>query len=223
VVDEISYEADWAYWIDAKSFKLIRLKRTIPEGSVVLTKIRGVTEKGVKYVDTEYGIAEKGGVRDIPKKEANSKLTNQVIEYMKANKRWPPNMIIKDSFKDDSIEILFTPSEYDSFNLKFTSKLLNQNPIEFVRKLRPSEKEPEFIWKVETAKSGRSKCRTCGRTIEEGLFRVGEPYSYEDHLSYRWHHPKCIAPMLYTPLDKLDGFEKLKPDEKMRLKKLLSK
>ena len=217
----MNYEVEWAYWLDINTFELIRLKMAIPLGSVVLTKIRGTTEKGVKFVETEYGIAEQSGVRDISKKEASKILANQALEYMKRSKQWPPNMTIKDSFKDGDIEILFAPSEYDSFNLKFTSELVNQKPIEFLHKLKPSKKEPELVWKVETAKSGRSKCRTCGKIIEEGLFRIGEPYFFEDHLSYRWHHPKCIAPMLYTPFEKLEGFRLLKPDEKIRLKKLL--
>ena len=37
------------------------------------------------------------------------------------------------------------------------------------------------------------------------------------------HHPKCIAPMLYAPLEKLDGFRMLEPEEKLRLRKLLQK
>ena len=223
MVDEVNYEVDWAYWVDSKTLELIRLKKAIPVGSVVLTKIRGKTEEGAKFVETEYGIAEQNGVRDISKREASKILADQALEYMKRSKQWPPDMTIKDSFKDGDIEILFAPSEYDSFNLKFTSELVKQRPMEFLQKLKPSKKESEHVWKVETAKSGRSKCRTCEKNIEEGLFRIGEPYFFEDHLSYRWHHPKCIAPMLYTPLEKLDGFKMLKPDEKLRLKKLLRK
>ena len=223
MVDEVNYEVDWAYWIDAKTFKLNRVKKAVPIGSVVLTKTRGVTETSVKYVETDHGIADHSGVRDISKKEASKILANQALEYMKQNKRWPPNMTINDSFKDGDTEIHFTASEFDSFNLKFTSELVKMKPIEFLGKLKPSEKEPEYVWKVETAKSGRSKCRTCGKIIEEGLFRIGEPYIYDGHLSYRWHHPKCVASMLYTPLEKLDGFRMLKADEKIRLRKLLQK
>lgn len=223
VVDEISYEADWAYWIDSKTFELVRLKKTIPLGSIVLTKIRGKTEEGLKYVETEYGIAEQSGVRDISKREASKILAILALENMRRSKQWPPDMTIKDSFKDGDMEILFSPSEYDSFILKFTTELVKQRPSDFLEKLKPSKKEPEHAWKVETAKSGRSKCRTCGKIIEEGLFRIGEPYLYEDHLSYRWHHLKCIAPMLYTPLEKLEGYRMLQPDEKIRLRKLLQK
>ena len=223
LTDEISYDSEWAYWISAKTLKLNRLKKSIPVGSVVLTKIRGVTEKGVKYVETEYGFAERSGVKDISKKDASKILAQQAFEYMKQNKRWPPDMTIKDSFKDGDVEIHYEPSEYDSFYLKFTSELIGQKPLEFFKKIKPSEKESEPLWRVEIAKSGRSKCRTCEKLIDEGLFRIGEPYFYDDHLSYRWYHPKCIAPMLYTPLEKLDGYKMLKPDEKLRLRKLLHK
>ena len=222
-MNEVAYDADWAYWIDAKTFKLKRLQKAIPIGSIVLTKTRSSTEKGLKYVATDYGIAEQSGVRDISKKEASKMLAKQAMEYMKKTKRWPPTMTIKDSSKEGDIVILYEPSEYDSFNLNFTSDLVGQNPISFLKKLDQSEKEVEPLWRVETAKSGRSKCRTCGKEIEEGLFRIGEPYYYEDHLSYRWHHPKCIAPMMYTPVEKLDGFKMLAPDEKLRLLKLLRK
>jgi hypothetical protein len=132
-------------------------------------------------------------------------------------------MTINESYKDGDVEILFSPSEYDSFYLKFTSEVVGQNPLEFFKRMKPSDKAPEPTWKVEIAKSGRAKCRTCEKTIDEGLFRIGEPYFYDDHLSYRWHHPRCIAPMLYTPLEKLDGYKMLKPDEKLRLRKLLQK
>jgi hypothetical protein len=223
VVDEVNYAAEWAYWIDSKTLKLHRLKRSIPVGSVVLTKSRGVTEKGVKYVETDYGIAEKSAVKVISKKDASKILLQQAFDYMKQNKRWPPNMTIKDSFKDGDVEIHYAPSEYDSFFLKFTSDLMGQKPLEFFKKIKPSEKEPDPLWKVEIAKSGRSKCRTCDKTIDEGLFRIGEPYFYEGHLSYRWHHPKCIAPILYAPLEKLEGYKLLEPDEKLRLRKLLQK
>jgi hypothetical protein len=223
LITEVNYVAEWAFWINSKTLKLMRLLKTIPVGSVVLTKIRGATEEGVKYVETEYGIAEESGVKEISKRDAGKILTRQAFDYMKQNKRWPPNMAIKDSFKDGDVEVQFTPSEYDSFYLKFTSELIGQKPLEFFKKIKSSEKEPEPLWKVEIAKSGRSKCRTCEKIIDAGLFRIGEPYFYEDHLSYRWHHPICIAPMLYTPLEKLDGFKMLKPDEKLRLRKLLQK
>ncbi|MFW9919161.1 MAG: PARP-type zinc finger-containing protein [Candidatus Thorarchaeota archaeon] len=223
MVDEINYDAEWAYWIDIKVFILHRLKKAIPIGSLVLTKTRGVSEQGIKYVETDYGIAKEDGVKDISKREASKILVERAVEYMKQNKRWPPNMTIKDSFKDGDVEIVFAPSEYDIFNLKFTSELVGQKPLDFLESLKPSAKEAEPAWMIEIAKSGRSKCRVCGQQIEEGRFRIGESYLYEEHLSYRWHHPKCIASTLYTPLEKLDGFRLLSPDEKIRLRKLLQK
>ncbi|UCE08985.1 MAG: hypothetical protein JSW61_08295 [Candidatus Thorarchaeota archaeon] len=222
-MSEVDYEVDWAYWVNTKTFRLRRLQKSVLVGSVVLIKSRGVTEEGAKYIETDYGIAEKTGVRDISKKEASMILAEQALEYMKQTKRWPPDMTIKDSLKDGDIVILFSPSEYDSFNLRFTIEMVGQKPIDFLEKLKRSKKEPEPVWKVETAKSGRSKCRSCGRPIEEGRFRIGEPYFYEEHLSYRWHHPKCIAPTFYIPLEKLDGYRLLAPEEKMRLSKLLQK
>jgi len=219
--ERIDYDSEWAYWIDQKSLKLKKHQKTIPIGSIVLTKTRGVTDEGIKYVDTSFGIAESSGVREIPKKEANRILSMQMLEYMKTKAQWPPAMSTKDLLKNGDIEILFKPSEYDSFVLKLTSKMVKHKPIDFLDALKDPEKEPEPVWKIEAAKSGRSKCRTCGKIIDEGRFRIGEPYLYEDHLTYRWHHAKCIGPALDVPIEKMDGYRFLEPDEKLRLKKLL--
>jgi len=223
LTDDVNYDAEWAYWIDIRTFTLKRVKKTVPIGVIVITKTRGVTEKGAKYVQTDYGIAREDGVSDISKKECSKILARQTLEYMKQNKRWPPNMTIKDSFKDGDIEVLFEPSEYDAFNLQFTSELVGQKPLTFLEKLESSKKDSEPVWRVETAKSGRSKCRTCKKEIEEGIFRIGEPYFYEEHLTYRWYHPRCIGPTLPLPPEKLDGFRILQPEEKLRLKKLLQR
>jgi hypothetical protein len=223
LVDEINYDAEWAYYIDIKTLRLKRVQMRVPIGSVVLTKERGVTEEGIKYVETRYGIADSSGVKSLPKKEVSKILVKQALEYMKSNKRWPPGMTLKDKYRNEDAEVIYAPSEYDSFNLKFTESLVGKKPIEFLEVLGPSEKNPELVWKVETAKSGRAKCNTCDKVIEEGRFRIGEPYIYERHLSYHWHHPKCIASVIYTPVEKMDGFRFLKPEEKLRLKKLLQK
>ncbi len=61
---------------------------------------------------------------------------------------------------------------------------MGQKPIEFFKKIKPIDKEPEPLWKIERAKSRRAKCRTCEKKIiDESLFRIGGSYFYEDYLS----------------------------------------
>jgi hypothetical protein len=50
---------------------------------------------------------------------------------------------------------------------------------------------------LEPAKTGRSKCRGCGRSIERGELRFGEsvPNPYGEGESVYWYHPVCAACM----------------------------
>lgn len=50
---------------------------------------------------------------------------------------------------------------------------------------------------METAKTGRSGCRTCGTKIEKDTLRVGEEvpnaFNPEGGLTFHWHHLMCAA------------------------------
>lgn len=50
---------------------------------------------------------------------------------------------------------------------------------------------------VETAKSGRARCRTCGEGIQKGEARFGEevPNAFSDSggMALQWHHLRCAA------------------------------
>jgi hypothetical protein len=50
---------------------------------------------------------------------------------------------------------------------------------------------------VETAKSGRARCRTCGEGIEKGALRFGEEvpnaFSESGGTTFHWHHLRCAA------------------------------
>lgn len=50
---------------------------------------------------------------------------------------------------------------------------------------------------VETAKSGRAKCRTCGEGISKGEIRFGEEvpnaFSESGGMALHWHHLRCAA------------------------------
>ena len=48
---------------------------------------------------------------------------------------------------------------------------------------------------IETAKTGRSKCRACRETIEKGALRFGEeqPSAFAEGLQMVWYHLACAA------------------------------
>lgn len=50
---------------------------------------------------------------------------------------------------------------------------------------------------VETAKSGRARCRTCGEGIQKGDVRFGEEvpnaFSESGGTTHHWHHLRCAA------------------------------
>jgi len=145
------------------------------------------------------------------------------LEYMRWSKHWPPFMELKEIQKSGDVKISFKPSDYDSFVLLMTRNIIGTDPAEFLTKLKKHKAPQEPSWRVETAKSGRSRCRSCRDHIFEGRFRIGEPYFYEGSLSYRWYHPRCVATRIDgNELESLDGYSMLRPDEKQRLKRLLS-
>ncbi|MDH3626801.1 MAG: hypothetical protein OEV00_12705 [Acidobacteriota bacterium] len=54
----------------------------------------------------------------------------------------------------------------------------------------PPEKPPYVI---EGARSGRSKCKTCRRTINKDALRVGVLIEGPFGVGYLWHHLNCLA------------------------------
>lgn len=48
---------------------------------------------------------------------------------------------------------------------------------------------------IETAKTGRAKCRACRQPIEKGALRFGEeqPSSFAEGLQWVWYHLPCAA------------------------------
>lgn len=61
----------------------------------------------------------------------------------------------------------------------------------------PSEtpaEEPELpAYKIEAARSSRSKCRTCRRAIDKGKLRIGILLDGPYGMGYLWHHLTCGA------------------------------
>jgi len=223
VVDWIEIAPEWAYWIDAESFNFKRVKKRAPVGAIIVVKSRKKLDDERTYVDSSFGMVVETGMAKLTKKEASDTLAGQALEYMRRTKRWPPFTSMKRILKSKVAEVCFEPTEYDSFVLLMTREIIGDDPGEFLSHLEKHEASQEPLWRVETAKSGRSKCRSCEDVILDGRFRIGEPYFYDGSLSYRWYHPRCVATRVNADgLEDLDGYSNLKTDEKLRLKRLLA-
>ena len=219
----IEITPEWAYWVDRESFNLKRVKKLVPIGSVIIVKSREKIEDERTYVDSSFGVINGKGIVNLPKKEASEILARQFIEYIKWKNQWPPFTSIKKIQKSGDVEISFDPTEYDSFRLIVTRQMLGSDPSESLNRLKKYQSPQVPLWKVETAKSGKSRCRSCNDVILEGRFRIGEPYFYEGSLSYKWYHPRCLTASLdIEELENLDGYKLLRSEEKLRLKRIFT-
>lgn len=80
--------------------------------------------------------------------------------------------------------------------------------------------------KLEQAKSGRAKCRWCGKKIEKGAWRLGVPYevpqSSSGRVSFAWWHLECALSgardALRVALEGDFGFDDA-PEWRMRVKR----
>jgi len=223
-VSWIEITPEWAYWIDPESFSFKRVKKRAPVGAVIILKSREKIDDERTYVDSSFGLITETGITELPKKEAREILSRQFIELTRWKKQWPPHTSIKKTLSSGDVEINYEPTEYDSFKLLVTRQMIGSDPNEYLRKLKKHEVPQTPLWKVETAKSGRSRCRSCNDVILEGRFRIGEPYFYEGSLSYKWYHPRCLVSRLdIDEIENLEGYKALRPEEKLRLKRTFTK
>lgn len=223
-VSWVEIAPEWAYWVDPESFNLKRVKKRAPLGSIIIVKSREKIDDERTYVDSSFGVITEEGIAELPKREASEFLARQFIEYIRWKKQWPPFTSIRNIQKSGDVEISFEPTEYDSFRLIVTRQMIGSDPSEFLKKLKKYEAPQVPLWRVETAKSGRSRCRSCNDVILEGRFRIGEPYFYEGSFSYKWYHPRCLVTSLdIDEIENLDGYKKLRPAEKLRLKRIFTR
>ncbi|MFX1579992.1 MAG: PARP-type zinc finger-containing protein [Promethearchaeota archaeon] len=220
----VEIAAEWAYWIDPESFNLKRVKKRAPVGAVIIVKSRERIDDERTYVDSSFGLITEIGIAEFSKKEAREILSRQFIELTRWKKQWPPHTSIKKTLSSGDVEINYEPTEYDSFKLLVTHQMIDSDPSEYLKRLKKHEAPQTPLWKVETAKSGRSRCRSCNDVILEGRFRIGEPYFYEGNLSYKWYHPRCLVSSLdMDEIGNLDGYKALRPEEKLRLKRIFTR
>ena len=134
---------------------------------------------------------------------------------------YPPKTEIKKSYANGNVDLGYSPSDYDTFTIRFTPDVVGGDVEDFLYDLAPfKEDEPETTepWKVEPAKSSRATCRTCSQKIPKGELRMGEPSLFEGHASYGWHHLKCTSRLLKgMTLDTLVGYEELTNTQKKEL------
>jgi hypothetical protein len=225
MTDWLEYSHDWGYWINPDSFYTPRIKKSIRVGVVVFLKERETLDDGRTIIATTYGVARESGIKEMGKKEVSQILTSQMLTYMQKNKMYPPKTKLKKVFTNGNVDLDYSPTDYDSFTLRLTPAQVGGNVEDFLYSLdKFTEKETEVpaVWKIEPAKSSRSTCRTCSQKIEKHELRLGEPFLYDGHVSYGWHHLKCAARLLkgVSP-NSLDGYEGLTESQKIELQEYL--
>lgn len=219
MADWISVDEEWAYWINPSTLRMPRLRGRMPAGAVLVIKER--LEQGVSTV---FGWSEPEGLVDLDgKREASERLAAQALAYMRDHGRWPPEMRIKKAYKNGNVDLDYQPGDYDRFTLRLTPAMLGEPDADvaaFLAMLEPhvegaseaaaAEAAPQAAWRVEPAKSGRARCRTCGEAIPKGSLRLGEPSVYEGRVSYRWHHLACRRSLFgEIEPDDLEGYDEL--------------
>jgi len=217
---------DWAYFVNPNSFRMPKVKNGAPIGSLVLVKSPVTDDSGRTFTSTAYGLAASDGLKMMSKREASNVLAKQMVKYMKDTSQWPPFSEIKKVNNSGNVDVLYKPTQYDSFILTLTSELAGPNPKQFLDSLKESaeeeHKEEELKWVIETAKSGRATCRTCNLPIDKGHLRVGEPSMFQEHVTYRWHHLECVKNGIGNrSVDSFEGLDKLSDEEKEAMRKAL--
>ncbi|TFG28267.1 hypothetical protein EU527_17525 [Candidatus Thorarchaeota archaeon] len=220
----IEYSSDWGYWINPDTFRTPRIKKSVRVGSVLYTKKREVLDSGQQIIATSYGVAYEDGVQEMDKKEVSKILANQILNYMRTKKMYPPNTKIKRRYANSSVDFDYSPSEYDSFIIRLTPELVKGDVEDFLDGLDDFKEEQDQAaderWKIEAAKSGRASCRTCDGLIAKGELRLGEPSIYDGHVSYRWHHLNCMIRILQgMDLNMLEGYDDLNEKQRLELQK----
>jgi hypothetical protein len=176
MADTIGVPFDWAYWVDLQSFKILRVRHSVPIGSVVISKSRETDGPGT-YVTSQFHLADTTGLADKTKKEVSELMSHRMVDYMQKRKTWPPNTYLGRTYKNGNVDVNFQPSQYDKFTLVLTPSIVGGDVGLSLDTLAPyTEPDPDTLgFKVEPAKSSRAECRGCGTSISKNEIRIGEP------------------------------------------------
>ena len=226
---DLSSEDEWGYFIDPESFHIVEIVDEIPDGSFVVLKEREYIDDIDRTVtQTSYGIVDGRKYNPMNKREISKLMSRACAKYVLQNNRLPPKVMVEKELKDDKpARMAFVMSNYDTFHLNLDKNLLDDgNPAEIINSImeretfKPTLYDKEEKWKIEYAKSSRAKCKSCGSNIEKGTVRVGEPYLFEAHLNYRWHHEKCIF-WQRLEISDVKGLDQLDDGDRERIENLL--
>lgn len=221
MIEWLDYTTEWGYWINPDTFRTPRIKKSIRVGAVFFVKNRETLDDGQEIIVTTYGVAKSDQTMEMGKREVSNVLARQMLDFMRSNKMYPPNTMMKNAYANGNVDLSYSPSDYDKFTVRLTPSLVGGNVEDFLDDLvsfKEEEKDDEAPWKVEPAKSSRSKCRTCESSIAKGELRLGEPDMYDGHITYRWHHLSCKAQALkWLDLESLDGYSELTDSQKSQL------
>ena len=219
----LEYTTDWGYWINPDTFRTPRIKKSVRVGAVVFLKGRETLDDGRSIIVTTYGVVGSAGLKEMGKKDASAVLAKQMLDFMQSRKMYPPKTEIKKIYANGNVDLDYSPTDYDSFTIRFTPEMVGGDVEDFLYDLEAfteDDSEVAEAWKVEPAKSSRSTCRTCAQKIAKDELRLGEPSLFDGHVSYGWHHLMCAARLLKgSKLDSLVGYEELTDEQKELLQK----
>lgn len=190
----VACTTDWGYVVDPRSLELTKIEGGVPRGAVVLDKIRW----GREVLTHHYLASEEGLVRLVEKADVLTALTRSFVASAREHGVVPLSVTRGKAFKNGNVELIYEPTRYDRYVLRLSKDLAGEAPAALLGRLRPAAvpvKKPvvDDTWISESAKSDRSTCRTCGKTIERGTLRRGEPHEYQGSITYRWHHDACVV------------------------------
>lgn len=192
--DTVPCTTDWGYFVDPRTMDMTKVEGRVPVSALVVDKIKW----GREILTRHYVARSDGLVRLAEKAEVLAVLTSTFLASVRARGEMPVNVTRGKTFKNGNVELVFEPTRYDRYVLRLTEELAGEEPAALLDRLRPAavpvEKPVVFdTWISESAKSDRSTCRTCGKPIEKGTLRRGEPHAYQGNITYRWHHDACVV------------------------------
>ncbi len=224
---QLDSETEWGHFIDPETFQIIEIVEDIPDGCFAVIKERQYIEDiGREIIQTTYGLVDGNKFQPYKKREISVLISKACADFILKENKFPPKVNVKDKLMEDKpAKLTFVMNQYDTFHLQLDKNLLRgANPIEILNPIleeSSSSEDDEGKWKVEYAKSSRATCKKCRMKIEKDTVRVGEPSFFQDHLSYKWHHERCVYWKRLSRFN-VTGLDTLEDDDKYRIEKLLA-
>lgn len=173
-----------------------------------MTKVEGRVPRGALVLDKSGGGARssrnttwrrlKASLVSPRRPSVIAALAATFVASARAHGTMPLSVTRGKTFKNGNVELVYEPTRYDRYVLRLSKDLVGEAPSALLDRLRPATvpvKKPvvDDTWTSESAKSDRSTCRTCGKSIEKGTLRRGEPHEFQGVITYRWHHDPCVV------------------------------